>query len=128
MRNRNRKEILAELKDRGYELFSKEEKNKKVDEDESSDELEGDNESDADLAKGYESPEHMLRVFYYVWLDFYCKQKAQFIKIMRREIRMLSNKSLFVEEVCSGNLVVRNRKRKEILDELKDHGCELFSK
>ena len=41
--NRKRKEELAELKDRGYKNFSKEKKNKKVDEDKSSDKLEGEN-------------------------------------------------------------------------------------
>ena len=50
--NRKRKEELAELKDRGYKNFSKEKKNKKVDKDQSSDELEGENESYADLSEG----------------------------------------------------------------------------
>ena len=50
------------------------------------------------------------------------------LNIVRRKIRILSNKARFVEEVCSGDLVVSNRKRKEELAELKDRGYKNFSK
>jgi DNA topoisomerase-2 len=40
----------------------------------------------------------------------------------------LDNKARFVVEVCSGELVVSNRKRSELLAELFERGYELSSK
>ena len=41
---------------------------------------------------------------------------------------MLSNKARFVEEVCKGDLIVNNRKRKELLHDLKERGYDLMPK
>lgn len=41
---------------------------------------------------------------------------------------MLSNKARFVEEVCSGNLVVSNRKKIELLEDLQARGYDLLDK
>ena len=41
---------------------------------------------------------------------------------------MLSNKARFIEEVCSGNLVVSNRKKVELLNDLQSRGYDLFNK
>lgn len=40
----------------------------------------------------------------------------------------MDNKARFVEEVCSGDLVVSNRKRSELLAELAERGYEVSSK
>jgi DNA topoisomerase-2 len=41
---------------------------------------------------------------------------------------MLSNKARFVEEVCSGDLIVNNRKKTELLEDLQSRGYDLFDK
>ncbi len=76
----------------------------------------------------FNSPEALLDAFYTVRLHYYGLRKDHLLKDMRRDQRMLSNKARFVEEVCSGELVISNRKRKEILAELKEKDYEIFSK
>ena len=51
--NRKRTELLAELSERGYDLYPRDEKKAETDEDDIDDEVE-ESASDADLAKGYE--------------------------------------------------------------------------
>ena len=76
----------------------------------------------------YKSPEHILSAFYDVRLDYYEKRKELLLRKLRREQKMLSNKARFVEEVCSGELVVSNRKRADILATLQERGYEILEK
>lgn len=76
----------------------------------------------------FPTPESMIETFYPIRLDFYVRRKELILKNLRREQRMLANKARFVEEVCEGDLIVSNRKRKDILADLKSRGYELFPK
>ncbi len=76
----------------------------------------------------YESPEDILATFYDVRLEYYHRRKELLLQKMRREQNMLSNKARFVEEVCSGDLVVGNRKRSSILAHLEERGYDLLEK
>ena len=75
----------------------------------------------------FDSPEHVLDAFYDLRLEFYVKRKANLIKKIEAEKLTLSNKARFVEEVCTGELVVSNRKRKDILEQLRDRGYDLIT-
>lgn len=70
----------------------------------------------------------ILDYFYGVRLEYYGKRKAHLLKIMRRDQKMLQNKARFIEEVCAGDLVVSNRKRSDILTELKERKYDIFNK
>lgn len=48
------------------------------------------------------------------------------MKKLRREQQMLSNKARFVEEVCEGDLVVSNRKKIDLLQDLHGRDYALF--
>jgi len=76
----------------------------------------------------HDSPEQILNYFYPVRLQYYTKRKDHLLKILRREQKMLSNKARFIEEVCTGDLVVSNRKRKDILSDLQNRGYDLLPK
>lgn len=76
----------------------------------------------------YETPEDILAEFYDVRLEYYGRRKELLLKTLRREQTMLSNKARFVEEVCSGDLVVSNRKRTAILADLQERGYDLLQK
>ena len=76
----------------------------------------------------YETPEDIISAFYVIRLDYYNKRKANLLKNLEAEKVVLSNKARFVEEVCSGSLVVNNRKRKDILEDLKVRGYDLIKK
>lgn len=74
----------------------------------------------------YASPEAVIGAFYEVRIDFYVKRKANLMEKLEAEKLMLSNKARFVEEVCSGDLIVSNRKRKDILAELRERNYDLI--
>ena len=76
----------------------------------------------------YKSPEALLDSFYRERLRYYDLRKDHLLKELRRDQRMLSNKARFVEEVCSGDLVISNRKRADILSELQARDYEVFHK
>jgi DNA gyrase/topoisomerase IV subunit A len=76
----------------------------------------------------YSDPLSILDEFYILRLVYYEKRKASLIKKLELEKMILSNKARFVEEVCAGDLIVSNRKRKEILADLQTRGYDLVSK
>lgn len=76
----------------------------------------------------YATTTDILRVFFDQRLEYYVKRKALLLEKMRRELKILDNKARFVEEVCSGDLVVSNRKRAELLADLQERGYDLFPK
>ncbi len=73
-------------------------------------------------------PEGILDSFFEKRMEFYVKRKALLVKNLRKDQNMLSNKARFVEEVCSGDLVVNNRKKTVLLDDLQSRGYDLFDK
>lgn len=75
----------------------------------------------------YATPEDIMMEFFQVRLDFYGKRKVMLVCKLEREQCMFSNKARFIEEVCSGDLVVNNRKRKDVLSDLKARGYDIFS-
>jgi len=76
----------------------------------------------------YERVEDIMKEFYNHRVDFYVRRKALLVQKLEKEQRILSNKARFVEEVCSGALVVSNRKKKDLLNDLQQRGYELFDK
>ena len=76
----------------------------------------------------YKTSLDILGMFFHHRLEFYLKRKAMLLEKMSKELTVLDNKARFVEEVCKGELVVSNRKRKELLNDLKERGYDLFPK
>jgi len=74
----------------------------------------------------YHNPLEIMTSFYSTRLDFYGQRKDLLLLVLRRDLKILSNKARFVEEVCKDDLIINNRKRKEILYELQDRGYDLF--
>ncbi|KAL7580839.1 hypothetical protein ACA910_001112 [Epithemia clementina (nom. ined.)] len=74
----------------------------------------------------YEGTRDILNAFFNLRISYYEKRKAALLEKLRVEQRKLSNKARFVKEVCSGDLIVSNRKKNEILAELQSRGYELF--
>ena len=76
----------------------------------------------------HDKPEGILKSFFELRMEFYIKRKQLLVKNLQKEQNMLSNKARFVEEVCSGDLVVSNRKKIELLEDLQARGYDLFDK
>lgn len=74
----------------------------------------------------YENPEFILKAFFDLRMDFYVKRKELLVKKLRQQQAILSNKARFVEEVCSGDLVVSSRKKMELLQDLQSREYDLF--
>lgn len=73
----------------------------------------------------YKTSLDILRLFFHHRLEFYVKRKAMLLEKMGKDLKTLSNKARFVEEVCKGDLIVSNRKRSELLAELVERGYDL---
>lgn len=76
----------------------------------------------------YETPLSIMRAFTSIRLDFYSKRKINLVSKLEQDQKVLSNKARFVEEVCSGKLVVSNRKRRDLLNDLKTSGYDMILK
>jgi DNA topoisomerase II len=76
----------------------------------------------------YDTPNHILQAFFTLRMQFYEKRKELLLEKLRKDQLMLSNKARFVEEVCSGVLIVSNRKRSALLADLQGRGYALFDK
>ncbi|KAI9916196.1 hypothetical protein PsorP6_017912 [Peronosclerospora sorghi] len=72
--------------------------------------------------KKYESPKEILEEFYSVRLEYYERRKKSMLQKLHDQIDLLSNKARFVLAVIEGKLVVNNRKKQELLEELTAEG------
>jgi len=74
----------------------------------------------------YEDPADIMKSFFGTRLDYYGKRKVYLLKVLRRDLLILKNKARFVKEVCDGELIVSNRKRKDLLHDLQDRKYGMF--
>lgn len=75
----------------------------------------------------FETAQDILKAFFGYRMEMYVKRKAMLLKEMGRDLSILNNKARFIKAVCSGELVVSNRKRAAILADLKNAGYDTFS-
>ena len=78
--------------------------------------------------KRYSSVEEILEIFYNIRLDLYEKRKEYMISIMKRDLGILSNKVRFIKAVISEELILKNKKRVILVNELLDSGYDTMSK
>jgi len=74
----------------------------------------------------FQSTRDILRVFFNVRHVFYIKRKTLLVRKLKADQLKLSNKARFVEEVCTGQLVISNRKKVDTLGDLKMRGYDSF--
>lgn len=70
----------------------------------------------------FESVMDILEEFYTLRLKTYQRRKEFLEGMLEAEAAKLSNQARFIMEKCSGTLVVENKKRKTIVDELLKRG------
>lgn len=66
----------------------------------------------------------ILKEFYILRLNMYQKRKEYLEGMLEAEAQKLSDQARFIVEKCSGELVVENKKRKTIVDELIKNGYQ----
>ena len=74
--------------------------------------------------KKYETAEEILQEFYDQRLSYYQKRKDWLLKVKQEETSRASNRVRFILMVISGEIVIANRKRDEILGVLKKKGFD----
>lgn len=79
------------------------------------------------LIQKYDSPEEILRDFFDLRIDYYGKRKAYMVSELDRQLSILSNKVRFITEVVKGTLIVSNRKKSAIVEELTKKGYNAMS-
>ena len=70
----------------------------------------------------FASPEEILFEFFNFRLNVYSERKEHIMKRLTREFTVLDNKVRFIEAVISGDLVISNRPKKELMKELRNQG------
>jgi DNA gyrase/topoisomerase IV subunit B len=74
----------------------------------------------------YDGPGAIIEEFFHLRLDGYERRKAYLVGKLGEETERLSNRVRFILAVISGDLVLSNRKRTELLAELHDAGYKGF--
>lgn len=78
--------------------------------------------------KKYSSPEEILDDFYPLRLSHYQKRKAHLVKELENLYERLSNQARFVLMIVKKELIVANRKRKDLVAELREKEFRPFPK
>lgn len=68
----------------------------------------------------YETPEDILEDFYHLRLQWYAKRKQHVSNEMELELDRLNNQARFVQMIVDKKLVVANRKKEDIVKELRE--------
>ncbi|KAH9774564.1 DNA topoisomerase 2 [Citrus sinensis] len=80
------------------------------------------------VIKKYDTPEQILEEFFHIRLEFYEKRKKVQLENLELELLKLENKVRFILGVVNGEIVVNNRKRTDLLLELRQKGFTPFPK
>ncbi|GAB4828068.1 DNA topoisomerase 2 [Ancistrocladus abbreviatus] len=80
------------------------------------------------VIKKYENPEQILVEFFEERLAFYEKRKKFYLENLEKELLKLENKVRFILGVVNGEIVVSNRKKAELVNELRVKGFTPFPK
>ncbi|KAG8785302.1 DNA topoisomerase 2 [Serendipita sp. 397] len=78
--------------------------------------------------KKYESPEEILEDFYHIRLQYYLKRKQHLTNVMETELDRLNNQARFVQMIIDKKLVVANRKKADIVNDLRELQFRPFPK
>ncbi|CAL8463907.1 g3442 [Coccomyxa elongata] len=76
------------------------------------------------VIKRYETAEDILKEFYELRIKYYAKRRLCLIKEAEFQMKLLANETRFILAVVSGDLVVSNRKKADIVADLEREGYD----
>lgn len=74
----------------------------------------------------FDDVQEIITMFFTRRLELYHKRKAHLLAKMKQELDKLSTKVLFLTKVIDGSIIVANRMKAALLQELQDHGLKPF--
>ncbi|KAG2241613.1 hypothetical protein Bca52824_090186 [Brassica carinata] len=80
------------------------------------------------VIKKYATPEQILEEFFVLRLQYYEKRKKVILENLELELLKLENKVKFILGVVSGEIIVNNRKKSDLVQELRRRGFTPFPK
>ncbi|KAM7262891.1 hypothetical protein ACFE04_000574 [Oxalis oulophora] len=80
------------------------------------------------IIKKYDNPEQILEEFFLLRHEYYVERKKVLLGSLEFELLKLDNKVRFILAVVSGEIIVNNRKKAELLIELQGKGFTPFPK
>ncbi|KAI1635437.1 DNA topoisomerase [Biscogniauxia mediterranea] len=80
------------------------------------------------MIRKYDKVEDILEEFYVYRLDMYAKRKAYWLGVYHADYRKLKNQARFIQEIMDNKLVVSRKKKKVIVEELRERKYESFVK
>lgn len=76
----------------------------------------------------YDTPEDIIKAFYFVRLEYYQKRKDYLAASMKNELVRLSAKARFIKLIIDKKLKISNRKRVALIEELQQLNFPRFGK
>ena len=76
--------------------------------------------------KLYKTAEEIIEHYYGVRYNLYIQRKGFLIKLIKRELVLLSNKAKYILEMLEGSIDLRRMKKVAIVDMLKEKGYDLL--
>ena len=77
--------------------------------------------------KRYRTTEEIIDEWYPLRYNLYVTRKAHMLKVLEEQVKILHNKSRFIEEQCNNTLDLRNQSRAATVTLLKEHEYELIN-
>ncbi len=74
----------------------------------------------------YPSPSAVLERFYNIRSEYYVRRKAHLLSVFQKDWSKLDNKVRFINAVVDGRMKINNRKKADLLAELKAEGYDVF--
>ncbi|KAI1497308.1 DNA topoisomerase [Biscogniauxia marginata] len=80
------------------------------------------------MIRKYDKVEDILEEFYHYRLGMYDKRKSYWLGVYHADYRKLKNQARFIQEIMDNKLVVSRKKKKVIVEELRERKYESFVK
>tara|TARA_A100001015_G_scaffold312707_1_gene418424 strand:- start:28 stop:3438 length:3411 start_codon:yes stop_codon:yes gene_type:complete len=74
----------------------------------------------------YENEQSIIEAYFPVRLEYYEKRKSHMLKILQKELFILSNKVRFINENLKGSLDLRNKKKQVIIETLQEKKYDII--
>jgi len=72
----------------------------------------------------FNNVDEILQEFYTLRIEYYDKRRKYLVGMLQAEANKLSNQARFIKEKCDGKLVIENKKKKLMIEELVTKGYE----